>query len=241
MAQRLRCVVVVGVLAVTVPSQAAPEGATEQGTAVTVLVDVSQSFVPFSSDDLAAMRAVAEVIVRGASAGGWPSPVTVYWSTISSHSMFGASVCGPPMRYQPALIPKAASDPSVVPNRGKLAYRLDECVRAIEQEGKMHPALLTDLSGALGLAGELGREGQRAYLIVISDFMEDSPATLVRFQLHGEAVAMLYKPEIHDATDANKLFRRLGEWEARFKAAGAKKVCRRPIKGLSADALAGCL
>jgi len=224
-----------------VASRAGPEGTKDQGTAVTVLVDVSQSFVPFSRDDLAALRTVAEVIKQGASGAGWPTPVTIYWSTISSHSLFGVSVCGPPMRYQPTLIPKEASDPSIIGSRGKLAYRLDECVKAIEQEGKMHPAPLTDLSGALALAGELGREGQRAYLIVISDFMEDSPATLVQFHLHREAVAMLYKPETHDAPNANMLFRRLGEWEARFKAAGATKVCRRPIKGLSADALAGCL
>src|SRR5687768_134775 len=133
-----------GVAAVLLLVTVADGLATEQkGTAITVFVDISQSFAPLSSDDVAALAAVAEVIARAPGRSQWPTPLTIYWSTITSQSLFGTSVCGPPIRYQPVLIRRQTDDKALVTNRKALALRLDECIRAIVQEARLRPSSRT--------------------------------------------------------------------------------------------------
>lgn len=220
----------------------APETDTQDTlpTGVVVLVDMSQSFAPLTPEDKRALQVIGDALSRFTHQE-WDQPVMMFWSTIGSFSPGATSPCGSAVLYRSRLVPRKQSREINSPEQ--LRAWLDACVERLTGGAvKIEP--YTDIAGGVQHAAEVIRTvASRKVIFVISDFVESLPVRRpsVELRLSGQHLVMIYKPEIGDQKDANQMFRRLQEWEARFKRAGATSVCRLAIKGIVAPSVEACM
>lgn len=210
------------------------------GTSISVLVDFSESFAPLTGDDEDALRVIANLILSKAKT--LPKPVIIYWLRIGTSSLSAPNPCGLPFEFAPKLI-AGVGKTNQIHRSEDLRVRLNECIRAIRKESA-RPDKYTDISGAIQAAAEATQGGfSQRFMFILSDFVEDrAPGDPpVRYVLRGERIALVYRPEPQDQRDQNKVLARLEEWRQRLAGAGAAKVCRRPVKGLTVRTLTECM
>ena len=215
-------------------------------TSVVFLVDMSASFAPLKVEDKQALEAVTQAVMQMA-LEQWRHPVSFFWVKIGTSSINAEPPCGRAMQYRPRLVepgPRQNSGTgSELFSREKLKAWFDVCILRLTR-GKIPVDQYTDLSGAVQVATESAR-GVRGLkvIIILSDFDEDLPPGRppVRFALSSERVVMIYRPEPSDSKDPNLMLKRLVDWENRFKMAGARDVCRIPVRGLLPGSVARCL
>ncbi len=207
---------------------------------VAVLIDMSASFAPLKAQDSVALETLAaelvgmaehEIVVR--------QPALLFWSAIGS----GFDVpppCGPPKVFRVTLGPPRR--PGELTKKKDLKAWLEACVLKLTAMRTAYR--FTDISSALYRISELMRDVRGPKIVVVlSDFREDLPPgrSPVSFKLKEESVVMLYRPDPRDDNDPNRILERLSHWEKRFRDAGAKTVCRKPIAQVHPRTLRECL
>jgi hypothetical protein len=215
-------------------------GESQPETAVVILIDLSKSFAPLKSADERALEQVGIAVVHMATRE-WQRPVLFLWSIIGSSSQFRDLPCGPPILYAPRI--GRQSRQGEIGTEQRLRNWNKACVLRLTGGG-IKPEEYTDISGAVYLASETARSSTgRKFLIIMSDFYEDLPPgnQPTKFQLSGEQVVMLYRPDPRDEKDPNQMIARLQDWASRLKNAGARGACLLPVKGVSRLGVENCL
>jgi hypothetical protein len=203
--------------------------------AATIIVDLSKSFSPIDKEKEAALRGVAEAVVQLLT-HSWPSG-SLYVSAIGKSSLTLDAPCGSAITYEPRLIQSDTNDRSKtkITRPDLLKSWVSECLGLIKRRSAREEPF-TDISGAVAMAARSMKDvsGQKL-LCIMSDFVEDLPRGNLRaeFSLSGERVLMLWAPQSRDPKDPNQLFKRLADWEERFKRAGASEVVQVPIAGFT--------
>ena len=212
----------------------------EAKTSVAVLVDISKSFAPLTRTDQAALDQLERAIERAATSV-WEPPISIYWATIGNSGVLAtSSLCGSAL-FHPRLVQRAGRDE--FSSVAQLQAWFRECARAVVTRSQQRPEDYTDISGSVAVAAENGRRVKgRKVIAILSDFVEDRPAggKATDFELSGETVVMLFRAQPADATDGNRLFSRLKQWEEQFTHAGAKSACRVSIIGATSNTIASC-
>jgi hypothetical protein len=208
-------------------------------SSIVILVDISKSFAPLTQVDQLALGHVASALSKEMG-NSFEPPTSLYWSVIGNSGVAGSSaVCGTAV-YRPRLVKRGKGEEFT--NISEVKIWLNECVRAVMRRSQS-PERLTDISGAVAMAAETTRfASKNKILIILSDFAEDrGGAASTNFKLAGDIVILLYRAQPTDASNADLLFSRLQDWEARFKEAGASKACRVSILGATSYSIQSCL
>lgn len=215
-------------------------------TSVIVLVDVSASFAPFSPEDIAAMRGIAQAIEGMAIKDPrWKVPIYLHWRKVGSPKSNTTHLCGDPQEYRPTLPgmrKRRNSHENELRSRQELSTWLKVCVDRIA-ENKSRLDAYTDLSGAIAIATQVSRAVPGIKVLVIfSDFMEDLPPDTQpsSFTLNGEVVVLVSRPSSKATDSLRKLETRLTTWTQRFAQNGASKVCQRSVTGLQPGIITSC-
>lgn len=215
------------------------------GTSAVVLVDFSKSFVPLTTPDERALHDVAGGLTKLAK-DEWSPPISVVWSRIQNASLLAQPLCEP-IDYQQTLIKRAAESENSSVDVEDLSRRLNDCAAAAAKKSAVagEQSNFTDIRGAVVLAVEHGRRLGRKNLIIVSDFVEDTPRGMVPIEAHleGERVLLLYRAgnELASRSPLQQL-QSVQEWRNSLTRAGATSVyampfasvtCERVVKALS--------
>ena len=226
-AQRLRVSAAITLCLITVSL-----GASERsGTSEVVLIDISKSFVPLTKADERAIQTVA-VATAILAERDWPSPVSVLWSRIQSASLVARPLCGP-FDFEQKLIKTGKElDPA------EFGRRLEDCAKSaiLAAQTPSEEAPYTDITGALTLASEQVRSapGDRRYVVVVSDFVEDLPPgkLAVPLQLAGEHFLLLHRTGTQETVTVDHLAR-VESWAVKLQRAGAGSVVTLPLHSVT--------
>ncbi len=206
-----------------------------------ILVDMSVSFAPLKPEDIRALESIGDAVVKIAVQQQWDPPLGLYWGKIGASSLFADPPCGRAVLYNPRIVQK--KEVHELRNQDELRAWFKACIKILTG-GAVKLEQYTDISGAVTLAGEIGKHapGVKA-IIILSDFVESLPPGTqpVEIRLSGERAVLVYRPEVSDHKDPNQMFRRLVEWEERLKKAGAKDVCRVPVRGIGPGSIERCV
>ena len=203
-------------------------------TAVTIVVDMSESFAPLQPQDSTALEAIADALSTMAQTV-WEQPVQFYWTTVQPYT--APAPCGPPMSYRQQIVERPR--PGALTSAKSMRAWLAACILKLTGQGAVL-SNYTEISGALRIAadGATGTPGPKI-VIILSDFDEDLPPGQqpVAFELSSENVVMVYR----DEGDQNSLFARLDDWERRLEQANASSVCRLAVQIVSEATVRQCL
>jgi hypothetical protein len=206
---------------------------------VVIAVDFSKSFAPLDSPKTAALQTLANAL-QTAMTKRWPS-ASLYVTPIGNASLLASPPCGPAILYQGLLIAPRETNPTnrTISQPSVLSKWWTECIQQLTAKSQ-HVEAFTDISGAVALAAQSMRLSSGPKLLgIVSDFVEDLPKgnLAADFQLSGERVLLMYGPETSDGRNPSVLTKRLSDWEQRLQSAGASRVVRVPIAGLTAESL----
>lgn len=227
---------VVVVLVATGCSQSSPY---QPRTSVAVAVDLSASFAPLTKDDRHALESLITVLER-LSSESWEQPVRLYWLAIGTASATKAEPCGPAVYYAETLVDRSGSKDTLTRKRHLRAWANACLLRLFGADTVVDSS--TDISGALQAAADSARHIDGAkILIVLSDLIEESGSPSIPLKLSGEKIVLLYRPTGRDLIDPARVSRRLADWEARLRSAGASQICHLAVKGVGPDSIERCL
>ena len=200
------------------------------GQTVTVLLDFSASFAPYSDSDQKAVGRVRAAIEE-LTLQSWEPPVTTIWFGIGTQSLFAPPLCAPPP-FTPGVTlgKKAAQD---------LQAGLDRCIRAM-QTRNAEPEGYTDISSAVVRAVRAQQNSAaKKFLIIFSDFKEDlKPGSLsTDIRMSGETIVMIHRPGTTE-TDMPAYLNRIAAWKSLFLSRGAGRVLDFPMSLMSANDIA---
>jgi hypothetical protein len=194
----------------------------ETNTVVTVLLDFSASFAPFTANDAAALQAIKEVIGRKAT-HEWAGTTQVLVRKIGTSSVLNAPLCEP-VTYAPHIVGSGNDQDSF---QEGLAKCLGSPTKAnLQTKGEDY----TDISGAIELASQATQSLPGTKLILIlSDFVEQQApkAQAAKLKLNREHIIMLHRPGLDDKSIPSHLSR-ISEWHKTLVGAGAGAVAAIP-------------
>ncbi|MCX8050408.1 MAG: hypothetical protein N3B17_00740 [Chlorobi bacterium] len=235
------CVVVSGCSNENVPAGNPDAGDDSKSVAVTVLIDLSRSFVPSSpadmgrtdplANDIGALRALNRVLVERSSSF---ERLKIVWSRIGSASLAENLLC-PPIEMRPSLLKNGRGS---IASADALADTLEATLASIAEkmrDPRFH-ADYTDIGGALAIASKAaGPTYAHRYIVVLSDFIEDLPQrrTSVSFELHGETVVLLHRVGFRYSGDLDSHLANVGRWVEHLRQAGAGRVVAIPVQLMS--------
>jgi len=211
-------------------------------TSVVLLVDVSQSFAPFSKPDQTGLESVAAALSHLV-VDKWEKPVQLFVSLIGESSFNAVQPCGPPVAYRSVLVAPQGNHAQLgrreLTKPDVLQAWWRECVGNLTKAAE-RPQRFTDVSSALLLAEQTSAaiEGRRI-VIVASDLVESLPpgAIPAKLSLSQQEVLLLYKFETADTPNPNRVIARIAEWEKRLTAGGAKAVKHMPLQTATAGTI----
>lgn len=211
-------------------------------TAIVVMVDVSKSFFPLSSDTVSALRQTANALITKADQD-WEHPASFLWSTIGEPTRL-LYPCGEAIQYVPGLMLKnRKKDSHIRTSLSEVRAWHEACLLRLSGKG-IQSLDATFLSAAINLAGQsmetvLGTK----ILVLVSDFEEALPKGFSPspFKLSGENVVLLFGLNQKDNGKDDLARERTGSWEKRIRQAGASHVCIVPIRVLQPGRVRQCL
>ena len=199
---------------------------------VTVLLDFSASFAPYTPSDTHALQRVTNGI-EDLVGNRWNTPMAnIIWRRIGT-----SSVSAPPICPIISFVPKLGSS-----SRDQLKADIVNCMSRVKKQN-VQPDGYTDISTAIELSAK-SREftSSDKQIIIFSDFDEDpAPGSKPSpFHLNGETVVMIHRPGTHQ-TEMVGYLERINQWAARISERGASRVVNIPEFALSASNLAQLL
>jgi hypothetical protein len=197
---------------------------TAAGTSVSIVNDLS-SRATDSNILKSAVGALAGGLAKRAAE--WQAPVSASWFATAQPAWRTATVA--PVVYTPRL----ARRNNEVNTTEALRIALEEMGLALAARPDNSYG---DLDGALRLISNSETTPHR-YLILLSDFTSAAPATQ-NAKLAGEHVLLIYRTLT--ATDGQRFFQRLREWQSYFQRAGVRRVCTLDLMTLTEAGIRSC-
>lgn len=217
--------------------------------AVTILLDYSRSFAPYSRADIAALNETAKAVVGMVRGGSLQQPLKLLWVAFGDNGMQPLEPCGPARVFQQRLTgdagttvksPDAAERLTSV---AKLEAWFSDCGEAI-QATSQSTQQFTDISGAMAFAADTVQDvrGDRV-IVVFSDLLEDLPPRrkLPAFRLDDVKVLLIWRPGLDDRKQPVATPERVDQWRTRIEQAGASRVCAKAAQGLTEGEISSCL
>lgn len=195
-------------------------GAEQPKVEIYVLVDLSLTWLNDRSK--AHNRDVLSEVGEGIAsyATNVEGPVSIQHREIGQASLMSAPLCA--VFFKQSLLNSRNKGAGRIGHPKQLRrYLSDHCPERILAHP---PEPRTEISSALAsVAAEPRPPAGQRYIIIASDFLEDTPADapLRADALKGDHVLMLYRPVAEDQMDPRQLALRIGSWRQVFESRGA--------------------
>jgi hypothetical protein len=218
-------------------------------SAVTILLDYSKSFAPYSHSDIAALNETTKAVVRMVRGGSLQQPLKILWAAFGDNGLQPVEPCGPARVFQQRLT--GGSEPSVKsPDPAEPLISVDKleawfsvCSEAVQSTSQAAQQF-TDISGAMAFAADTIEDvrGDRV-IVLFSDLREDLPPNrqLPPFRLNSVKVLLIWRPGLDDRKQPTATPERVEEWRTRIESAGASRVCAKAAQGLTEGEISSCL
>ncbi|HEX6375458.1 MAG TPA: hypothetical protein VFZ91_07030 [Allosphingosinicella sp.] len=237
MLRKLLVVAAAAALAACGPGACTEERAAPKSQ-VFVLVDMSETWhgPSFAAKNRRVLSEVGEGIVIGLR--NWDTPVGVQYRTFGGASVGREPICD--VVYTTTLAPTKSTAEYEIKQVAELKRFLGfDCPhKIVAQKGEP----LTEITAALiSIASQDAGGSPRRYLIVLSDFLEETPNPVpLTADLEGWRVLLLYRPVPADLSNPAAMRARIDQWKQALVAVGAD-VADMPDTGLKRTAVADFL
>jgi len=187
---------------------------------VYVLVDLSSTW--FNAESEQRNRRLLSSVGQGAGlmATEIPTPYLVQYRVIGDNSYLREPICS--AVYEPGFRRKGDDSERISRPRDLQAYLSGTCVQGILSRS---PEPLTQISAAVASVALEPRPSEkgRRYVVIISDFLEESvsAAPIPDGGLSGVKVLLLYRPLAEDQLSPTGTSARVEQWRALLQARGA--------------------
>jgi hypothetical protein len=215
-------VAVCGMLSLNGCADAGDESNRRPKVAISVLVDLSETWYNPGTVDLdrRVLGAVGQAIVS--SSTQLPLPLAIRFHAIGTASLGREPLCS--ATYRPSTFSLGAPEPGLITNREAFhRYVVEECpdfflARPVEDQTEIVAAIVS-----AERAMQLAREDAPKVFVILSDFKEESFArySFRGIDLTGATFLLVYRTLDEDRLNPGEQTAKLGEWRSRLENAGA--------------------
>lgn len=187
-----------------------------------VLVDLSETWLnkPSEGRNLSVLRELGHGLALAGD--DLPQPLAIQYRAIGENSLERPPICD--VLYRRTLAPVGNRPDYELNTHRKLASYLGEDCPTVVVAGA--PEKLTEVSAAvISVANQRARPGDRRYLVIVSDFLEEASVPVSMPQrLDNFRVLMIYRPVPKDMSHPVRMTARVDDWEQIFQERGAEVI-----------------